>query len=501
MGKKVGIRVLGGAGTIGGNKVHVGWEGASVLLDFGMDFSANNRFYGDLLAPRTSRGIHDLMRFGLLPPLADYRADLVPEDMDISSFSRLGPDAVLLSHAHLDHCGHIGYLDESVPLVASAQCMAIVKGMMDQRSNVTRSAVYHAGKVGGRSEYCGRDRLVVGERKEGLIVFLERSVRRAPIEECRSLDEDDLPFSFTAHPVDHSIYGAMAYSLHTPKGTVVYTGDVRTHGKQGKITWSFAERAAKEHPKVLIVEGTRIDREGCVGEEDVARNCALAMEGEEGLVVVDFSSRDFERLETFKHLASTNGRELVITRRDAYMLDALREADGVDRAHGCRIFAQQKERIYGWERSVDDGHGEDMVTMAEIASEPSGFILCFSQYELPHMLDARGLKGCYIYSSTEAFDVEMEIGLLRLYNWIDALGLRPVGLERVKEEGIPKVVNVPGFHASGHASGEDLVHLIQVIDPEYVMPVHTERPELFVKLLKDRNVVLPRAGLGLDLEL
>ena len=51
-----------------------------------------------------------------------------------------------------------------------------------------------------------------------------------------------------------------------------------------------------------------------------------------------------------------------------------------------------------------------------------------------------------------------------------------------------------GYHASGHASGEEIIRMVEEIQPEVVIPVHTERPEFFVEMLSDARVVLPMKG-------
>jgi ribonuclease J len=38
---------------------------------------------------------------------------------------------VLLSHAHMDHCGNIGMLREYIPRVASPESIVIMKDMQD----------------------------------------------------------------------------------------------------------------------------------------------------------------------------------------------------------------------------------------------------------------------------------------------------------------------------------------------------------------------------------
>jgi ribonuclease J len=38
---------------------------------------------------------------------------------------------------------------------------------------------------------------------------------------------------------------------------------------------------------------------------------------------------------------------------------------------------------------------------------------------------------------------------------------------------------IKGFHASGHLSQADLIKVIDEIDPEKIIPIHTEHPEWF----------------------
>lgn len=44
----------------------------------------------------------------------------------------------------MDHCGAIGYLDEKIPIVASATSIAILKGMQD--TTLTSTDVVYLGK-------------------------------------------------------------------------------------------------------------------------------------------------------------------------------------------------------------------------------------------------------------------------------------------------------------------------------------------------------------------
>ena len=132
----------GGIGEIGGNKLLLEDGDWQVLLDFGKSFGAHARYFEEFLTPRTTTGAFDFLRTGLLPPLEGlYRPDLelLPEVRAFWTHARnqagyrndVRPRAVLLSHAHQDHHGHLSFLDTGIPIVSSAVTALIVKGMQD----------------------------------------------------------------------------------------------------------------------------------------------------------------------------------------------------------------------------------------------------------------------------------------------------------------------------------------------------------------------------------
>lgn len=84
-----------------------------------MNFAKYNNYYQEYLVERSARGIYDLWQLGLIPKINNYRKDLIPRDLDISSYKKLNIKAVLVSHTHLDHIGNIALLDENIPIVAS----------------------------------------------------------------------------------------------------------------------------------------------------------------------------------------------------------------------------------------------------------------------------------------------------------------------------------------------------------------------------------------------
>jgi len=57
-----------------------------------------------------------------------------------------------------------------------------------------------------------------------------------------------------------------------------------------------------------------------------------------------------------------------------------------------------------------------------------------------------------------------------------------------------------GLHSSGHASGPEILELVETINPGVVIPIHTEHPRFFAsKLGSARQVHIPRIGVPIKL--
>ncbi|MCA6214505.1 ribonuclease J [Thermococcus bergensis] len=507
------ITVFDGADTIGGTKIHVEEGENGLFLDFGMNFAKYSQYYEEFISERTARGIYDLWRLGMIPKLNIYRKDLIPEDLfrEVGRFPRPKVDAILISHAHLDHVGNVALLDKNIPIVGSPTTISIIKALNDTAaggSHFGMESPYYKVRVrkdeegyvleaDRKSHYFSRD-VILTEDSQDLSDFLfyrpgQESPRAKKIlpGDVKTVNEEDLGFEIKPFNVDHSIYGATAYIIEG-EISLAYTGDFRLHGKNGDKTRKFIKEA--KNVSILITEGTRVGREEHenVSEEEVYKNALKIAEEAKGLVVADFSARNFERLENFKEIAEKTGRELVITAKDAYFLHALKLVDGVDRLAGLRIYGNFKATRQKWEEIVVWGnYAEQYASPFEIRKGQENYILCFSFYDMPHLLDVMPNGGVYIYSSSEAFTEEQTFSFLRLWNWLQYFGFEVHGF-RVDAEGKP--IFERGLHASGHVSREELEKVIDEIDPDYIIPVHTESREWFKENWEEKTVILKNGG-------
>jgi ribonuclease J len=331
-------------------------------------------------------------------------------------------------------------------------------------------------KVNSRG-YLSRNFCCTGECNPELASFLAehpggKSARAWKFDGCglTGLSEMELPFDVSSFSVNHSIYGALAYILKSGDGSVAYTGDFRA-GDNAKQLSDFVREAKSS--STLIIEGTRTGREGDaeVTEGMVYDTCKATADDVKGLVIADFSARNFERLEAFKKIASETGRQLVITAKDAYGLFAIGCADGTCRTDGLLVYDEVKDKKsckYETETLASECP-VNYVTHREIKSNPDGYIVCFSLFDMKHLLDIEPDGGAYIYSSCEAFNEEQEIDFGKLMNWLDHFNIKPYGFGLAGGG----LAFEKGYHASGHASKEELERVVDAIDPDVLIPVHT----------------------------
>ncbi|MGQ9781596.1 MAG: MBL fold metallo-hydrolase RNA specificity domain-containing protein [Nitrososphaeria archaeon] len=514
----VSITVYDGSLTIGGNKIYVEDRGRGVFLDFGTNFAKYNMFFQEFLTERRSRGIHDLIYLGLIPKLNIYRRDLIPSDVDLSPYPKLNIEAVLLSHAHLDHCGNIALLEKNIPIVASNTTVAILKALRDLEVSPKVSSEIFYGTNMERVEgtdgmvlrsstnkaYEARDFYCTTEPTRELMEFCSsrpgqesHDTKKVISGKLGSLYGFKLPFIVEPYDVDHSIYGAKAFILRG-ETTIAYTGDFRLHGRSAEKTDRFIDAA--RNASILITEGTRVGRnlqpELEPSEEQVFDNCKAIVEETDGLTVADFSSRNFERLEMFLRIARELNKMLVISAKDAYLLYAIGCAEGacIMDSEEIAIYEEVKKKFgVKWETGIVRARwGDRYIGSKQIGRDPSRYILCFSFFDLKHLLDIMPQKGSYIYSSSEAFSEEQSFDFVRLGHWLDFFNLKTFGfkIDRVKGNPYPRFTK--GFHASGHASEEDIIKVIERIDPDKIIPIHTEKPEWFKENFD--NVIIPCEG-------
>jgi len=456
--KLVKLTFYGGIKEIGGNKTLLQDGDTKIFLDFGMSFGRRDKYFEEFLNPRSANGIGDFLELNLIPDIKGiYREDLLvhqgkkPEKPEVQ--------AVLLSHAHADHANYISFLHPDIPIYCGETCKYIIEAVEEQTQRTIENEVL---------KYKKRP------------VF-KSTYRNPPINRIfntfrtgKKIKIDNLEIE-PIH-VDHSVPGAYGFVIHTSEGPIIYTGDLRTHGRHSQLTDDFIKKATEVKPVAMITEGTRVDSgKTNESEEKVYNKCKKELSENKNLSVVDFNFKDVDRFTTFYNIAKDINRKLVISFKHACYLERyhkdkkLKAPDSRDE----NILILKPKRLTG--TYIDEDYLDyyikkrlnypNIKTAEEIRKKPQDHVIVLNFWYLNMLVDLKPKNGMYIHSLSEPFNEEMEISYERMVNWIMHFDM-----------------NFIQSHCSGHINGPSLMEMIKTINPKQLYPIHTEKPHLFKKL-------------------
>lgn len=537
------ITCFGGVGEIGGNKILVENDETRIFLDFGQRMDYENDFFSEFLSPRTNSSIKDRITIGVLPNIPGiYRKDLlVPtgvENLDSSVYNRVlkneSPflslngidtyedyvkregkpfvDAIILSHAHLDHTGAIGFLHQNIPLY----CSKITEILLRAIDDVT---IFKSKALDSKTNN-------IDFYKKGTFSNSPRIIHRDIKRKCISLKDNEKvnidKLSITHFLQDHSIPGASSFVVNCSNKKILYTGDIRFHGYNPMTIEEYANKVGNGID-VMICEGTRIDSTEVLPESKIKEKIEEKINDTKGLVFVDFNWKDTTRYETIKKATEDSGRTFIINARLAYLLNKLEEYPLGD---DIKVFLKRKGScLYSpgdytsskyefglsvdWKGDRDSTHYDNALTALDIKKHPERYVMMLSYYDLGQIFDIADKNGkipdsWFIKAQCAPFSDEMELDEERFMNWLKIFGIgfnlgeTPIP-EDCKKKDCDKLRNrIERSHVSGHASRSELKELIGLVKPKVLIPIHTIYPKLFMDIVQEIGikikVILPEYG-------
>ncbi len=515
--------VYGGISTIGGNCVIIEEDGHRIMIDNGMCFSTENDFYKDFLMARKNNDIRDYLELGLIPPINGiYGKEVIddvcldeidPEghslfDSDLQSYESYNQEkkqpfieAILISHAHLDHIRNLLFMDPEIPIICSQITYDLFQIISDFGDDYLNYIHAEKGKLGDTSYF-------PGAIKKNKVRIPRNFIVLEP-----NKPHEIANFSITGYPTDHSLSGAMAFQVRTQKGKqVVYTGDIRFHGLPQDVNNSnhFVDTISFTTTDALITEGTRIDDEKLVSEEDVYNLTLNRIKRDKAalnkLVLVSFPWKNLSRFQTVYRVARKLKKTLVVQPKLAYILHNLgpRTSLGIKdilKNDDIRIFLPRlRSMTYSlgdyvgskeclsynihWNKAKNkkylytDLYGKDKLLKAyEMHEHPEKYIIHLEFYNINQLIDIKPPEQSIFFNmKTEPFDDEGVLELKVLEQWMHYFKL-----------------NLIPIHASGHAPGSHILEMIEKINSKTIFPIHTEKPELFTMKNAIKNIELGKA--------
>ncbi|ADU27895.1 MBL fold metallo-hydrolase [Ethanoligenens harbinense] len=426
MQEKTRIRFWGGLSTIGGTIVSLEHGDFRIVFDFGIIETKTSGILRYGIHMKSEQIVRDFLTLRRLKPISGlYRAEDI-EGLPLRPAEADGKTAVCITHLHIDHMGALSLLSPSVPVFLSEPSRTLYEALH----------------------------------------FVEDGTEWNP--QIQAVDTTKPvawgPFTVKFLEVDHDVPGACALHIAAPDVRLLYTGDVRLHGRHPEKTRRMAETARTLGIDVALVEGTALrGREetplpikadsklppDVITEDGVRERMAALIARAKGLVVINLYPRNVERIDAAMDAAIRNGRTLVLDPRTAFV------AEKMGCARRFRVFSGGHQTM-----SPDVlQNAWHWIDVDEINHDPHLFALQNTYQNSLDLLRFRLHDGLYIHT-----------------------GGTPLGIYDPRDPSFRDFVSFLGIdtvpiYCSGHAFPKNLKYLAERLNATVTIPLHSLHPE------------------------
>ncbi len=257
--------------------------------------------------------------------------------------------------------------------------------------------------------------------------------------------------------VDHSAFDSYMFLIETDGKKVLHTGDFRTHGQRGK---AVLEAIKKYVGKIdcLICEGTTLTRDNSkILTEFELQKDAEKIFSENKYNFVLCSSTNIDRIAAI-HKAALKNHKMFIC--DDYQCDLLEYINTISRSNLYKFNDTNNikaTKVYRYAPNMLE------------KMKQYGFVMLVR----PNAKFAKFLEmfenNTFIYSEWKGYLTGTNEDYKRIQDFVPKDNIY--------------------LHTSGHATPEAIKEVINITNPKYVIPIHTENKEK-IKELTDKAVIL-----------
>jgi ribonuclease J len=339
---------------------------------------------------------------------------IVP-DFDYLRQRRDALRGILLTHGHEDHVGAVGFaLDAApAPVYASRLTLGLLRRRLQER----------------------------GTRPDLVTLEPGRAVEIGP---------------FRVHPirVAHSVLDSLALAIETPAGVVLTSGDFKidsdaTPDQRTDVAalHAWGERGVR----VLLSDSTGVESSGYTGGEEAVLPAFREVLGRTpGRVLVSCFATSIPRIQAVADLALAAGRDIGFLGR--------RMADNSDVALELGLLRIPRSRLLPAQDVAAHAPGHTLLFVSGSQGEPLSALSMIARDEQPDVAVAPG--------DTLVLSARVIPGNERAVSRVISNFYRH-GCD-VVHPGTARV------HVSGHGSQQDLLELLRLTRPQFLVPIHGE---------------------------
>ena len=349
--------------------------------------------------------------------------DIVVPDITYLTENREHVRAIVLTHGHEDHIGALPWIlsELNVPVYGTEFTLAYVEGKLEEHGLLDDAEL---------NEIKPGERFKIG------------------------------PFTINPIQVTHSLVDCVALAVHTPLGVLIHTGDFKvdptpTDNRLFDLH-AFAEYG-KQGVLALFQDSTNVERRGYTPSERAvrARFEEIFARTKRRLFITCFSS-SIHRIKLTIEQAFEHGRKVALVGRSMMESAEIAQDLGyIDIPDGTLIHPAQ----------IRDLPPEKVcVLISGTQGEPMSAL---SRAAVDNHKHARIQKGDTVVLSSRIIPGNEKA----IYRVIDHLFRRDAHV--IYDDG-----STPPVHVSGHASQEELRLIINLVKPQYFIPIHGEYRQL-----------------------
>ena len=336
---------------------------------------------------------------------------------------------------------------------------------------------YHSDHEGLATKILPEIPIYMGEKSYEIHKVTREYIKKEYLKEPKTFkaDEEFLigDIKITPYLCDHSAFDAYMFLLDCEGKKILYTGDFRSNGRK-----SF-EPLLRKLPKVdvLITEGTNLsnDKIGKINltEKELEKKGIELLEGNDRPVFVLMAGTNIDRIVTFYKIANATKRLFLL---DTYAGQITATIGGnipnPRTFSNVRIFLTNQDKY-----EILKNYPKNKIWKSKIAK--SNFLMCIRtsmKKYLESYPNEFSFEGCTLfYSMWEGY--KKQENMKKFLKFMEEKGVKTISL-----------------HTSGHADEKDFDKLIKKVEPEIIVPIHTENSEWFKRyenceVICDKNII------------